>query len=269
MKIHTDKLKGKIKYLVLLGFTLGLCFFIFDGCHKRKVNLENLGLNLDSTYSIKTLGVNMLISDSGLVRYRLLSPEWLIYDNETRKEWFFPKGIRIETFDTVQTSRTLVQADTAIQYLDSEKWELIGNVKVRGLKGEFLASPHLFWNRRQKNMYSNDTIYFQNEAGEVLRGTRFEAQEDLSKYRVYQGSANYKIKEEESSPNTRTSDSIQRLKKTKALLKARKPSSKLKEYSDRQKKANLEENTPNEETSQTEDKSTTNKLQSSKQTALK
>ncbi len=153
----------------------------------------------------------MLISDSGIVRYRLISPEWLVYDHSERHQWLFPKGIRLETYDSLNNGQTLIVADSAVQHLNTETWELMGNVRATGLDGELLCSPHLFWERQAKNLYSPDTVYLLDN-GDVSRGDSLRAKDDLSQYYVYNNSADVTVEEdkqtETSYTNIRQTDSL-------------------------------------------------------------
>lgn len=153
-------------------------------CGKKKVETEQLGHNLDSVYTMRTEGVDMLVSDSGLVKYRLLSTLWLVYDKPERKEWVFPEGIRLEGYDTVAPSQILVTADVATYDIADELWTLTGNVRIHGPNGERLYTPQLYWNRQSRRLYSNDTTYFLTQ-GRELHGDRFEALDDLSWYSIY------------------------------------------------------------------------------------
>ena len=52
---------------------VGLC--ILSACSKKKVEMQNLQVNPDSLYSVRTLSLNTLISDSWLISYRMTAPE--------------------------------------------------------------------------------------------------------------------------------------------------------------------------------------------------
>lgn len=163
-------------------------------CGKPKVEQEHLDVNIDSAYMMLTRDVEMLVSDSGYTRYRLSSPLWVVYDRPDRRQWVFAEGLEMWSVDSVRPGNQLVTADTAVQHVDEEYWELIGNVRIHGLRGERLYTPHLHWRRRDKRLYSNDTTYFYTE-GKVLRGNRFEAADDLSWYSIYQSSGDFEVED--------------------------------------------------------------------------
>ena len=51
--------------------------------------------------TLRTLDVMTLISDSGVTRYRINAPEWLMYENAQEPYWYFPRGLHVEKFDSV------------------------------------------------------------------------------------------------------------------------------------------------------------------------
>lgn len=185
-------------------FALLSCAILTPSCSKPKVEQENLGINIDSAYMMLTRDVEMLVSDSGYTRYRLSSPLWVVYDRPDRRQWVFSEGLEMWSVDSIQQGAQLVTADTAIQHVDEQYWELIGNVRIHGLKGERLYTPHLHWRRRDKRLYSNDTTYFYSD-GKVLRGNRFEATDDLSWYSIYQSSGDFEVKDEPDMSSTSAS----------------------------------------------------------------
>ncbi len=173
-----------------------VCSYLFfvASCGKPRVEREDLGIDMDTAYMMLTRDVDMLVSDSGLTRYRLIAPVWLVYDRPDRKEWVFSQGLKMWSVDSLQPGNELVSADTAYHFTDREEWLLIGNVRIHGLRGEKLYTSRLHWLRKQKRLYSDDTTYFATE-GRELRGSRFEAADDLSEYSIYNNSANLLVQE--------------------------------------------------------------------------
>ena len=63
---------------VTLSVTVML-FLIFasSSCTRKKDNLADKITNRDSLPLLNTIGVESLVSDSGVIRYRILAGEWL------------------------------------------------------------------------------------------------------------------------------------------------------------------------------------------------
>ena len=84
----------------------------------------------DSLPVMTTWGVSKLISDSGVVRYKLIAERWDIYDltNPPRQE--FPHGIFLEQYDDKFNVSLHLTADTAYCY-NQTLWKLRGRVFAR------------------------------------------------------------------------------------------------------------------------------------------
>lgn len=177
----------------VLGFALCL-IGLGMACSKPKVERQDLGMNIDSAYMMLTREVDMMISDSGQTKYRLIAPLWIIYDRSDRREWIFPDSLRMWSVDSVKPGNRLVAADSAIYNLSREEWILMGNVKIDGYKGEMLYTQRLHWLRGEKRLFSNDTTYFYTE-GKVLHGNRFEAKDDLSQYTIYTTRGDFRVQD--------------------------------------------------------------------------
>ena len=152
-----------------------LAILLMAACSKERVETKSLNVNIDSLYTARMIKLNTLISDSGLIRYRMTAPVLLIYERPERNEWVFPKGLLLRPYDTISGSKVFIKADSAIRSTANEEWELIGNVQVQGPQGQRLHT--------HRRLFSHDTTYFFTE-GRELRGSSFEATDDLSWYQI-------------------------------------------------------------------------------------
>ena len=160
-----------------------LAILAVAACSKERVETKSLNVNIDSLYTARMIKLNTLISDSGMIRYRMIAPVLLIYERPERNEWVFPQGLILRPYDTVSGNKVFIKADSAIRSTATEEWELIGHVQVQGPEGQRLNTHRLFWQRDQRRLYSHDTTYFFTQ-GRELRGSSFEATDDLSWYQI-------------------------------------------------------------------------------------
>ena len=160
-----------------------LAILAVAACSKERVETKSLNVNIDSLYTARMIKLNTLISDSGMIRYRMIAPVLLIYERPERNEWVFPQGLILRPYDTVSGNKVFIKADSAIRSTATEEWELIGHVQVQGPEGQRLNTHRLFWQRDQRRLYSHDTTYFFTQ-GRELRGSSFEATDDLSRYQI-------------------------------------------------------------------------------------
>ena len=101
-----------------------------------------------------TLGVETLISDSGITRYRIKAPEWLIYENAKEPLLVFPEGLYVEKFDSVFAPEALIQGDTATYFKNKQLWRLDKNVRIENTKQEVFLTSQIFWDPAQtRNLF--------------------------------------------------------------------------------------------------------------------
>lgn len=136
----------------------------------------------DSTAFMRSRGISSLISDSGVLRYKLIAEEWDIYTNTTPATWKFMKGLLMERFDESFHIDLHVQADTA--YLHEQKlWELRGRVVIRNIEGTLFRTEELYWDMNEHQMWSTKYMRIKT-TDQDLEGTDFRSNEQMTDYYV-------------------------------------------------------------------------------------
>jgi len=152
-------------------------------CNKDKPQFVRNLKDRVTTPGMYTDSVTTLISDSGKIRYRVISEVWKVFDKAGEPYWYFPKKVYFERFDDSLRTESLVQCDTAWYYSRLGLWKLRKNVKLVNLKGESFESAVLFWDQRQQRIYSDSFIRIE-QLNQTLTGYGFESNEQLTKYRI-------------------------------------------------------------------------------------
>lgn len=147
-------------------------------------NMETNDVPVDSTSpTLRALEVSTVISDSGVTRYRATSPEWLIFNSVSNPYWSFPKGLRIEQFDTHMETEANIYCDQAHYDVHLKLWRLDGNVKVTNRKGEKFETDQLFWDQENAKVYSDKKIKIQQPSC-ILTGQGFVSNETMTHYEI-------------------------------------------------------------------------------------
>lgn len=121
-------------------------------------------------------GVNTLISDSGVIRYRMVSERWEVNTVKTPSFWYFDRGLFLEQFDENLYVQAFVECDTAWYYDQMRLWELRGNVRIRTSDGTRFYSEELYWNQYERRLYSFTYSKLITTDSE-MEGTHFESDE--------------------------------------------------------------------------------------------
>lgn len=172
-------------YLKIL-IAAGIIFFSLFSCGGEKKEFINTPYDRESIPSMVTDSVTELISDSGVIRYKMLTDKWIVYDNSSDPHWFFPEGLYLEQFDTALNIEATIKADTAWNYTQRKLWKLKGNVFVRNAQDETFASQELYWDDRQGKVYSNEYIEINRPNKLMLRGKGFESNQQMTVYKIFE-----------------------------------------------------------------------------------
>ncbi len=158
-------------------------FIALTRLNKVKVEVEVDQIDRVDLPRMKSLGVETLVSDSGMIRYKMTAGEWEIYDKKKPSFWSFEKGIHLERFDSLLNVDAYIDADTAY-YFDKDKlWELRSNVKIENAKGERFTTSILFWNQVTEKVYSDEFITIK-KGDQLLSGYGFESDQKFENYDI-------------------------------------------------------------------------------------
>ena len=157
--------------------------------------------------TLRTLDVMTLISDSGVTRYRINAPEWLMYENAQEPYWYFPRGLHVEKFDSVFATEALIQGDTAIYFKNKQLWRLDRNVRIENTKEEVFLTSQIFWDQRKREIYSDSFIHIETP-DEVIEGYGFTSNEQMTRYKIRRTSGIFPIKRDSVPPDSSKVDSV-------------------------------------------------------------
>ena len=157
---------------------------LFTSCSRKGQDLGEAITERDSLPMLATYDVNSLISDSGLIRYRVVADEWLVYDRKNPSYWAFEKGVYLEKFDVDLNIETELKADTAYYYDRTKLWELKGNVAIKNVEGERFNTDQLFWDERTQRVYSDRFIRIEQK-DRTITGQGFESNQQMTIYTIF------------------------------------------------------------------------------------
>lgn len=144
-----------LRSVPLLLLSVLLAAALAAGCGNEAPPMGSAIRNRDSLPVMLTRGVSKMISDSGVMRYKVVAEEWAVYDKTTPPRWEFNKGAFLERFDDRFKTNMHVTADTAVLY-DQNLWKLRGHVLLRDDAAKvLLRTNELYWNMRTGELASN------------------------------------------------------------------------------------------------------------------
>lgn len=211
--------------LKVLTAALSVIFFalFFPSCgEEAKEHIAPAIYPRDSVSMMTSYGVNTLISDSGVIKYRIVTERWDVNTTRLPSRWEFMKGVFFEQFDEKFHVEAYIQADTAWYFDKMKLWKLRGRVRIRNNNGLNYYSEELYWDGIRHELYSN--VFSRVVTPErTLQGTYFRSDERMTKYTVSNSKGSF-IPEEESddSGSAQTTDTTQQAPQTPVRPAARK-----------------------------------------------
>lgn len=172
------------RYFLFLISVVGVVVMsVFGGCSPVKEHIAPAVYDNDSLPAMTSHGISNLISDSGIISYKIVAEDWDIYNSMPQK-WTFLKGLFMEKFDSMFHVEWYLQADTAYCH-DNRIWELRGRVEILNREGTLFESEEFFWDMSLHTIWSNMHMKItKKDTDQQLQGTTFRSNEEMTDYRV-------------------------------------------------------------------------------------
>ena len=139
----------------------------------------------DSVPAMVTYGVNTLISDSGVIKYRLVTERWEVNEVRNPSRWIFDKGVLITQFDQKMHIQGYIQCDSAVYYDKLRLWQLHGRVRILNPQGLSFQSDEIYWDEMNHKLWSHSYSHMKMPDKEV-DGNCFESNEQMTQYEIKQ-----------------------------------------------------------------------------------
>lgn len=193
--------------LIAISTLFSLLFL--SACEEQKVHTAPAINDRDSVSMMTSYGVNTLISDSGVIKYKIVTERWDVNTVKQPPRWTFEKGIFLEQFDEQFHVEGYINADTAWYYEQQKLWELRGRVHIRNVNGLVFDSEELFWDGIRHEFYSHKFSKVVTPE-RTLQGTYFRSDEHMTHYQVTNSVGSFQAEDMESDQNATTpADSTQ------------------------------------------------------------
>ncbi len=173
----------KIKYFIVIGVIVS---WVLAACQNPVEHTAPAIHDRDSVAMMTSYGVNTLISDSGVIKYRIVTERWEVNTNRVPSRWIFDKGMLLEQFDEKFHINSYIQCDTAY-YFDQERvWKLyLAGCASSPRMAFVLPANSSAWDRNERKLSSH--VFSKLVTPErTLQGSYFWSDERMTRYFVEQ-----------------------------------------------------------------------------------
>lgn len=127
--------------------------------------------------------VEILYSDSAIVRVRVLGP--LLHNHSAREKprQEFPEGIKMEFLAADLSVRSVLTAKNATRYQDEGRIVARDSVVLTTVDQEKLETEELMWDEKTARIRTDKFVKV-TQPGEIIYGFGLEAEQDFSYWRI-------------------------------------------------------------------------------------
>lgn len=194
MRYNATQRNTKLYFITKRIILMVLLVMAIVGC-RRDVRLRaDAIVDRKAMAVLESSDVNTIISDSGVVRYRIKAETWKVFDKADTPYWEFPDGVYLEKFNTDLKADATVEADYAYYNEPEQRWTLRGNVRALNLEGEQFETPLLFWDQKTESVYSDSSIVI-TRATSIIKGVGFRSNQEMTQYTILRPSGVFPIEE--------------------------------------------------------------------------
>ncbi len=159
-----------------------IAILFFTSCSESKI--KKVQLDTTKLPELSSDSITTIVSDSGIIRYRIFAPQWDVYDkNVDTPRWEFPQGLHFEKFDSTYTVDANIFCKRAVYYSKLEIWKLNDSVRAVNLQGEDFETNELYWNQKTEKVYSDSAIKI-TQTDKIINGIGFESNQTFTKYLI-------------------------------------------------------------------------------------
>jgi LPS export ABC transporter protein LptC len=108
--------------------------------------------------SIRAENIQTIVSDSGLVKFKVNAPEYEVYDKVKEPYWDFKKGLKLQRFTPDKKVDSEIECNYA-RFLESEQlWRLENKVVAKNVNDETFETELLFWDQKTEKIYTDKMV---------------------------------------------------------------------------------------------------------------
>lgn len=141
----------------------------------------------------RTTDVEMILSDSGYVKYKVLTPLLIDYQDPKLPYKEMPDGVSITVYDKQMNVMNTITSKYG-RTRDGEKIiEMHKNVVCTNEKGDIFKSEELIYDRAMHKVYSSKPVQIITVDGNIINGTEFKSNESMYPYDIKQSTGIFNV----------------------------------------------------------------------------
>jgi hypothetical protein len=152
---------------------------LLGACENDLNKIKEISAKLVSLPIDTTRGVEIIYSDSAIVKGKMLTP-LLIHYAVDKPYYTMPKGVKVLFYDKTLKETGSIVSDSAVQHPKENITEFYKNVVATNAQGDKFKSDELIWDQGKKTLDSNKPGQMITADGTVVNFTSFSSDDKLT-----------------------------------------------------------------------------------------
>lgn len=164
-------------------YFLLVCFpFVIVGCENDIAAVNELFRAFEPGVEIAT-EIDMLYSDSALVRVRVQGPTLVRHLDKLKPHDEFPEGLHVDFMEDDGSISSTLDAEHGDRFTREKKVIVRDNVVLRNTKGEILETNELIWDELKGEVYTERFVRI-TKPDEIILAYGFRANQSFTEYEL-------------------------------------------------------------------------------------
>ena len=186
------------RFIINLSITVAIwatvMLILLPSCSKKKELAAAVGQD-DSIPDMRSTGVTTLISDSGLIRYKIITAEWLVYNQVDTPFWAFEKGIYHGKVRYPISYRRQHKGRHRLLLRNQRNYGNYVATYIYAASAVTNSIPSsLYWDQQKEKIYSDKFIRIE-QPDQVLTGYGFESNQQMTEYQIYNNTGVFTVED--------------------------------------------------------------------------
>ncbi len=168
--------------MTLKTLNLFLIILFIASCGRDKNEIEYI-IDEDQLNYEEALDVNMIYSDSAIIRVNITGPKMLRHLDKDNPRQEFPEGVKVMFYSPNRRSQSVLTAKHATRYDKTNQIHIKDSVVWLSNDGKKLETEELIWEERKERVFTNSFVII-SKPDEVVYGHGFEANQDFTEWTI-------------------------------------------------------------------------------------
>lgn len=165
----------------LFNIVIAFAVTMFFSCKNNFKEVQKIGVLQNEPMGVAE-NMNLKYTDSGRLKANLISPKMLDFSNREFSYNEFPDGVTLYLYDE-SDKKSVVIADYAIVYNDTDLIDLRGNVLITTETKDSIFAEQLFYDQKRDWVFSNKPVKYVSPT-KIVTGNAFDSNRDFTSYGI-------------------------------------------------------------------------------------